>query len=214
MTEDRQRLRWRSRRGLLELELLLRPYVEAELAGLGAEDVRAYDRLLERDDFSKRYKAGEPIAVHELLYPLVQGYDSVCLECDVEMGGTDQKFNLLVGRTLQQQSGQAPQIIITLPLLEGLDGVNKMGKSLGNYVGITEPPDEMFGKLMSVSDELMWRYFELLSFEPLSTIESWKREVSEGANPRDIKFRLCDEIITRFHDAAAAKRAVKRRVSV
>jgi tyrosyl-tRNA synthetase len=161
-------------------------------------------RMLERDDFEKRYKAGEPIAVHEFLYPLAQGYDSVCLEADVEMGGTDQKFNLLVGRTLQQQSGQAPQVIITLPLLEGLDGVQKMSKSLDNYVGITEPPEEMFGKLMSISDELMWRYFDLLSFRSNEEIAQFKADAAAGANPRDIKFLLCEEIVERFHDRGAA----------
>ncbi|MEJ2535165.1 MAG: tyrosine--tRNA ligase [Gammaproteobacteria bacterium] len=161
-------------------------------------------RMLERDDFEKRYKAGEPIAVHEFLYPLAQGYDSVCLEADVEMGGTDQKFNLLVGRTLQQQSGQAPQVIITLPLLEGLDGVQKMSKSLDNYVGITEPPEEMFGKLMSISDELMWRYFDLLSFRSNEEIAQFKEDAAAGANPRDIKFLLCEEIVERFHDRGAA----------
>jgi tyrosyl-tRNA synthetase len=161
-------------------------------------------RMLERDDFSQRYKTGQPIAVHELLYPLAQGYDSVCLECDVEMGGTDQKFNLLVGRTLQQQYGQEPQVIITLPLLEGLDGVQKMSKSLNNYVGITDTPDEMFGKLMSISDELMWRYFDLLSFRTNDEIADFRQQVADGANPRDIKFLLCEEIVERFHDRAAA----------
>ncbi|MEE4175041.1 MAG: tyrosine--tRNA ligase [Xanthomonadales bacterium] len=164
-------------------------------------------RMLERDDFEKRYRSGEPIAVHEFLYPLAQGYDSVCLEADVEMGGTDQKFNLLVGRTLQQQYGQAPQVIITLPLLEGLDGVQKMSKSLGNYVGITDAPDEMFGKLMSISDDLMWRYFDLLSFRPNEELEALKQRVAEGENPRDIKFLLCEEIVERFHDRAAADAA-------
>ncbi len=164
-------------------------------------------RMLERDDFEHRFKSGQPIAIHELLYPLAQGYDSVMLEADVEMGGTDQKFNLLVGRHLQQHFGQAPQITITLPLLEGTDGVQKMSKSLGNYVGITEPPDEMFGKLMSISDELMWRYFELLSFRRTAEIEAFKAEVGGGANPRDIKFLLCEELIERFHDRAAAVQA-------
>jgi tyrosyl-tRNA synthetase len=161
-------------------------------------------RMLERDDFEKRYRSGEPIAVHEFLYPLAQGYDSVCLEADVEMGGTDQKFNLLVGRHLQQQYGQPPQVIITLPLLEGLDGVQKMSKSLDNYVGITDAPDEMFGKLMSISDDLMWRYFDLLSFRPNEELEALKQRVADGENPRDIKFLLCEEIVERFHDAAAA----------
>ncbi len=164
-------------------------------------------RMLERDDFEKRYKGGEPIAVHEFLYPLAQGYDSVALEADVEMGGTDQKFNLLVGRHLQQQSGQKPQIIITLPLLEGLDGVQKMSKSLGNYVGITDAPDDMFGKLMSISDELMWRYFDLLSFRSNAELEDLRARVAAGDNPRDIKFLLCEELVTRFHDAPAAERA-------
>ncbi len=161
-------------------------------------------RMLERDDFEKRYRSGEPIAVHEFLYPLAQGYDSVCLEADVEMGGTDQKFNLLVGRHLQQQYGQAPQIIITLPLLEGLDGVQKMSKSLDNYVGITDAPDEMFGKLMSISDDLMWRYFDLLSFRPNEELEAFRQRVADGENPRDIKFLLCEEIVERFHDRDAA----------
>ena len=161
-------------------------------------------RMLERDDFKKRFAENQPIAIHEFLYPLAQGYDSVALECDVEMGGTDQKFNLHVGRQLQQQYGQKPQIIITLPLLEGLDGVQKMSKSLGNYVGITEAPGEMFGKLMSISDELMWRYFDLLSFCSNEEIASLKADVGGGRNPRDVKFLLCEEIIERFHDRDAA----------
>jgi tyrosyl-tRNA synthetase len=164
-------------------------------------------RMLERDDFAKRYADGRAISIHEFLYPLVQGYDSVALEADVEMGGTDQKFNLLVGRHLQEIYGQEPQVVITMPLLEGLDGVNKMSKSLGNYVGIAEPPEVMFGKLMSISDELMWRYFELLSFRPLGDIEALKRAAAEGRNPRDIKFELAQEIVARFHDGAAAERA-------
>ena len=164
-------------------------------------------RMLERDDFENRYKQGEPIAVHEFLYPLAQGYDSVCLEADVEMGGTDQKFNLLVGRHLQQQYGQKPQVIITLPLLEGLDGVQKMSKSLDNYVGITDAPDEMFGKLMSISDDLMWRYFDLLSFRPTAELDEFRARVADGENPRDIKFLLCEEIVERFHDRAAADAA-------
>jgi tyrosyl-tRNA synthetase len=164
-------------------------------------------RMLERDDFAKRYADGRPIAIHEFLYPLVQGYDSVALQADVEMGGTDQKFNLLVGRHLQETYGQEPQVVITVPLLEGLDGVNKMSKSLGNYVGIAEPPEVMFGKLMSISDELMWRYFELLSFRPLAELELLKRAAAEGRNPRDIKFELGREIVARFHDAGAAERA-------
>jgi tyrosyl-tRNA synthetase len=161
-------------------------------------------RMLERDDFENRYRTGQPISLHEFLYPLAQGYDSVMLECDVEMGGTDQKFNLLVGRHLQQQYGQPQQVIITLPLLEGLDGVQKMSKSLDNYVGITEAPDEMFGKLMSISDELMLRYFDLLSFRSNEELAGFRQQVEEGANPRDIKFLLCEEIIARFHDEAAA----------
>jgi len=164
-------------------------------------------RMLERDDFHKRYKAGKPISIHEFLYPLVQGYDSVALKADVELGGTDQKFNLLLGRQLQQAYGQPQQIVMTMPLLEGLDGVNKMSKSLGNYVGIAEPPAEMFGKLMSISDELMWRYFELLSARPLTEIEGLKHRVLDGENPRDVKFLLAEEIITRFHDQGAAERA-------
>ena len=164
-------------------------------------------RMLERDDFSKRYAAGQPIAIHEFLYPLIQGYDSVALQSDVELGGTDQKFNLLMGRQLQEQHGQEPQIVITMPILEGLDGVQKMSKSLGNYIGITDAPDEMFGKIMSISDDLMWRYFELLSFRPMQEIDGFRKQVDEGANPRDIKFLLAEEIIARFHDIAAAKKA-------
>jgi tyrosyl-tRNA synthetase len=165
-------------------------------------------RMLERDDFHKRYKAGKPISIHEFLYPLVQGYDSVALQADVELGGTDQKFNLLVGRQLQQMYGQVPQIVMTMPLLQGLDGVNKMSKSLGNYVGIAEPPLEMFGKIMSISDELMWRYFELLSAKSLSDLQQLRDEAAAGRNPRDIKFLLAAELVTRFHDAAAAERAL------
>ncbi|MFT5135273.1 MAG: tyrosyl-tRNA synthetase [Arenicella sp.] len=164
-------------------------------------------RMLERDDFSKRYTAHQPIAIHEFLYPLVQGYDSVALESDIELGGTDQKFNLLVGRDMQKAYGKAQQAILTVPLLEGLDGVQKMSKSLGNYIGITDAPNEMFGKLMSISDELMWRYFELLSFRPWSEIEGFQSAISEGANPRDIKFLLCEEIISRFHTIAEAESA-------
>ena len=156
-------------------------------------------RMLERDDFAKRYQGGQPIAIHEFLYPLAQGYDSVALKADVELGGTDQKFNLLVGRELQRHYGQEPQCILTLPLLEGLDGVNKMSKSLDNYVGITEPPNEMFGKLMSISDELMWRYYELLSFRPVDEIAKLKRECADGRNPRDAKVALAQEIVARFH---------------
>jgi tyrosyl-tRNA synthetase len=161
-------------------------------------------RMLERDDFSKRYKSGQPIAIHEFLYPLIQGYDSVAMKADVELGGTDQKFNLLVGRELQKLNGQAPQVVITMPLLEGTDGVNKMSKSLGNYIGIDEAPDEMFGKLMSISDTLMWRYFELLSFEHADKIAMLKRSADEGANPRDIKFELAREIVSRFHGGPKA----------
>jgi tyrosyl-tRNA synthetase len=164
-------------------------------------------RILERDDFSKRYKGGQPIAIHEFLYPLVQGYDSVALKADVELGGTDQKFNLLVGRTLQETAGQEPQVVLTMPLLEGLDGVQKMSKSLGNYIGIADLPDDMFGKLMSISDTLMWRYFELLSFRPLMEIETLKRMMSEGRNPRDIKFELGVELVDRFHGAGSGARA-------
>ena len=166
-------------------------------------------RMLERDDFGKRYKGGQPIAIHEFLYPLVQGYDSVALEADVELGGTDQKFNLLVGRELQRDAGQDPQSILTMPLLEGLDGVNKMSKSLNNYIGIEDEPPDMFGKLMSISDELMWRYIELLSFESLTKVDLWKTEVKEGRNPRDIKVMFAQEIVTRFHDDAAATHALQ-----
>jgi len=164
-------------------------------------------RMLERDDFSKRYRGNQPIAIHEFLYPLVQGYDSVALKADVELGGTDQKFNLLMGRELQKHHGQAPQCILTMPLLEGLDGVNKMSKSLGNYVGIQEAPNEIFGKLMSVSDELMWRYLELLSFEPLEKIKAKRAAVNEGSNPRDVKFEFAQEIVERFHGRNAAQLA-------
>jgi tyrosyl-tRNA synthetase len=166
-------------------------------------------RMLERDDFEKRYKSGQPIAIHEFLYPLVQGYDSVALKADVELGGTDQKFNLLVGRHLQQQAGQEPQVVITLPLLEGLDGVQKMSKSLGNYIGINEPPAEIFGKVMSISDELMWRYFDLLSFRPTAELEALEQQVAAGRNPRDVKFELAQELIERFHDKAAADAALQ-----
>lgn len=164
-------------------------------------------RMLERDDFSKRYKGGQPIAIHEFLYPLVQGYDSVALHADVELGGTDQKFNLLMGRHLQEVYGQEPQVVLTMPLLEGLDGVNKMSKSLGNYIGITDAPDEMFGKLMSISDELMWRYFDLLSFRSNSELAALKQEVATGKNPRDAKFELGIELVSRFHGAGAGERA-------
>jgi len=164
-------------------------------------------RMLERDDFAKRYAGGQPISIHEFLYPLVQGYDSVALRADVELGGTDQKFNLLVGRQLQQDFGQEPQVILTTPLLEGLDGVQKMSKSLDNYVGITDAPDEMFGKLMSISDDLMWRYFDVLSFRSLEEIGTLRRQVEDGLNPRDAKFELAREIVGRFHDTAAAEKA-------
>ena len=180
---------------------------------LGAEGIirlaakYTVSQLLERDDFSRRFREEKPIAVHELLYPLVQGYDSVAMKADVELGGTDQKFNLLVGRELQRAWGQEPQVILTMPLLEGLDGKEKMSKSLGNYVGIAEPPQEIFGKLMSISDELMWRYIELLSFEPLATVRQWKDQVAQGGNPRDVKVRFAKEIVARFHGVEAARRA-------
>jgi tyrosyl-tRNA synthetase len=164
-------------------------------------------RMLERDDFSKRYKSNQPISIHEFLYPLVQGWDSVEMQADVELGGTDQKFNLLVGRELMKAEGMEPQVILTMPILEGLDGVQKMSKSLDNYIGIEDAPNEMFGKIMSVSDELMWRYFELLSFRPMNEIEQFQLDVGAGTNPRDIKFLLAEEIITRFHSAAAATSA-------
>jgi tyrosyl-tRNA synthetase len=166
-------------------------------------------RMLERDDFSKRYKNGQPIAVHEFLYPLVQGYDSVALQADVELGGTDQKFNLLVGRQLQEAYGQEPQVVLTMPLLEGLDGVNKMSKSLGNYIGVTETPDSMFGKIMSISDELMWRYFDLLSFRSNTELAKFRQEVADGRNPMELKIALALEITARFHDSAAASHALE-----
>ena len=164
-------------------------------------------RMLERDDFDKRYKSNQPISIHEFLYPLIQGYDSVELDADVELGGTDQKFNLLVGRQLQEVYGKSPQVVITMPILEGLDGNQKMSKSLGNYIGIDEPAKEIFGKIMSVSDNLMWRYFELLSFKEPNEIDQYKKQIKSGANPRDIKFELAAEIITRFHDAKSAENA-------
>jgi len=164
-------------------------------------------RMLERDDFNKRYTNGQPISIHEFLYPIVQGYDSVALRADVELGGTDQKFNLLVGRQLQQDYGQEPQVVMTMPLLEGLDGVQKMSKSLDNYVGITDAPGEMFGKIMSISDDLMWRYFELLSFRTLEDIAGLRNRVGDGMNPRDAKFELALELVERFHDAKAAAAA-------
>ena len=166
-------------------------------------------RMLERDDFSKRYKNNQSISIHEFLYPLVQGYDSVAMKADVELGGTDQKFNLLVGRELQRSEGMSPQVILTMPILEGLDGVQKMSKSLNNYIGINDDPKEMFGKIMSVNDELMWRYFELLSFKPMVEIEELKAEVERGKNPRDVKFILADELITRFHSKEDADNAQK-----
>lgn len=165
-------------------------------------------RMLERDDFGKRYKNNQPIAIHEFIYPLVQGYDSVVLKADMELGGTDQKFNLLMGRELQKHYGQPAQCVLTMPLLIGLDGTNKMSKSLGNYVGITEPPQEIFGKLMSVSDELMWRYLELLSFESMNTIAQWRAEVEQGRNPRDVKVLLAQEMVTRFHSRVVAKQVL------
>ena len=164
-------------------------------------------RMLEREDFSRRYRSGQPIALHEFLYPLVQGYDSVALQADLELGGTDQKFNLLMGRELQKHYGQSPQCILTMPLLEGTDGVNKMSKSMNNFIVVQEPPQEQFGKLMSISDTLMWRYLDLLSFEPLDTLRRWKKEVQDGRNPRDIKVLLAGEIVARFHGHAAAKQA-------
>ena len=178
----------------------------AEMIKLAATHTVA--RMLERDDFGKRYRSNQPIAIHEFLYPLVQGYDSVALKADLELGGTDQKFNLLMGRELQKQNGQPPQCVLMMPLLEGLDGVNKMSKSLGNYIGITESPNEIFGKLMSISDTLMWRYIELLSFESLATVKQWKTEVEGGRNPRDIKVGFAQEIVARFHGQPAAVAAL------
>ena len=177
----------------------------AELIQLASRHTVA--RMLERDDFHKRYSAGQPIAIHEFLYPLIQGYDSVAMRADVELGGTDQKFNLLVGRELQKQYGQEPQVVLTMPILEGLDGVQKMSKSLNNYIGISEPAEEMFGKVMSISDDLMWRYFELLSFRPMAEIEGFRGQIAEGVNPRDIKFLLGEELVARFHGQADAARA-------
>jgi len=164
-------------------------------------------RMLERDDFSKRYKSGQAIAIHEFLYPLIQGWDSVALKADVELGGTDQKFNLLMGRQLMEQEGLEPQVVLTMPILEGLDGVQKMSKSLNNYIGVNDPPEEMFGKVMSVSDDLMWRYFELLSFRSISEIKGFREQIAAGINPRDIKFLLGEELVARFHDEAAAVHA-------
>jgi tyrosyl-tRNA synthetase len=179
----------------------------AELIQLAAKNTVA--RMLERDDFNKRFKNNQSIAIHEFLYPLIQGYDSVAMKADIELGGTDQKFNLLMGRQLQEVFGQKPQVVMTMPILEGLDGVQKMSKSLNNYIGIADAPDEMFGKIMSISDELMWRYFELLSFRPMSEIAAWNSECQNGANPRDYKFKLAQEIIARFHDEAAAIKALE-----
>jgi tyrosyl-tRNA synthetase len=184
----------------------MEPLGAAGMIRLAAQHTVA--RMLERDDFGKRYRGNQPIAVHEFLYPLCQGYDSVAMRADVELGGTDQKFNLLVGRELQKHAGQAPQVILMMPLLEGLDGVNKMSKSLGNYVGIAEAPQEIFGKLMSVSDELMWRYFDLLSFRSTEAIAGLKKEAADGRNPRDIKVLLAQEIVERFHDRRAADDAL------
>ncbi len=194
---DRTRLEFNSR--------WMTDLTAADLIQLAAKHTVA--RMLERDDFRTRYQSNKAIAIHEFLYPLVQGYDSVALEADVELGGTDQKFNLLVGRQLQQAYGQPPQVVLTMPLLEGLDGVNKMSKSLDNAIGIAEPPGEMFGKLMSISDDLMWRYLELLSFRPLDEIQGFKRQVVDGENPRDIKYLLAEELVTRFHDKDAADKA-------
>ena len=187
------------------------PMSAADLVKLASHHTVA--RMLERDDFNKRYKSGQSISIHEFLYPIVQGYDSVALVADVELGGTDQKFNLLVGRQLQQDYGQEPQVVMTTPLLEGLDGVNKMSKSLDNYIGITDKPDEMFGKVMSVSDDLMWRYYEVLSFRKLGDIDSLKSRVAAGGNPRDAKFELAMELVERFYDNNAAKAAKDEFVS-
>ncbi|MCK5725966.1 MAG: tyrosine--tRNA ligase [Thiotrichaceae bacterium] len=179
----------------------------ADLIQLAAKHTVA--RMLERDDFTKRYQSGKPIAIHEFLYPLIQGYDSVAMKADMEIGGTDQKFNLLVGRELQKHYGMEQQVVLTMPILEGLDGVQKMSKSLNNYIGITDAPDDMFGKIMSISDDLMWRYFELLSFKSMDTISGWKDDVANGTNPRDIKFKLASEIIERFHNLDAAEQSQK-----
>ncbi|WP_408606516.1 tyrosine--tRNA ligase [Methylomonas lenta] len=179
----------------------------AEMIQLAAKHTVA--RMLERDDFHKRYKGGQPIAIHEFLYPLIQGYDSVVMKADVELGGTDQKFNLLMGRHLQEVYGQKPQVVLTMPILEGLDGVQKMSKSLNNYIGISDKPDEMFGKIMSISDDLMWRYFELLSFRSMTEIELWRKECQSGANPRNYKVKLGQELVARFHDDQAAINALE-----
>lgn len=183
----------------------LEPLGAAGMIRLASQQTVA--RMMERDDFKKRYASGQSIAIHEFMYPLLQGYDSVALESDVELGGTDQKFNLLMGRELQKSAGQKPQTVIMMPLLEGLDGVKKMSKSAHNYIGVSEPAGEMFGKIMSISDDLMWRYFELLSFRPLTEIEQFKSDVEAGTNPRDVKIALAKEIIARFHDDAAAEAA-------
>lgn len=183
----------------------------AQIIQLAAKSTVA--RMLERDDFSKRYKAGQSIAIHEFLYPLIQGYDSVALKSDVELGGTDQKFNLLMGRQLQEVHGQEPQVVLTMPILEGLDGVQKMSKSLGNYIGVSDEPNDMFGKVMSVSDDLMWRYFELLSFRPEEEVEGFRVQIAAGANPRDIKFKLGQELVSRFHGEDAAEKALADFVS-
>lgn len=180
-------------------------YSSADMIKLAASSTVA--RMLERDDFSKRYTGGQPIAIHEFLYPLIQGHDSVVMKADVELGGTDQKFNLLMGRQLQEQAGQKPQCVLTMPILEGLDGVQKMSKSLNNYIGIEDAPKDMFGKIMSISDDLMWRYFELLSFRPMSEIEDFRKDMAAGKNPRDIKFLLAEEIIARFHSEEEATAA-------
>ncbi len=204
---------------ILEPEKTLVMFNSSWMNGMSAADLiqlaarHTVARMLEREDFHKRYRGGTAIAIHEFLYPLIQGYDSVAMKADVELGGTDQKFNLLVGRELQKQYGQPPQVVITMPILEGLDGVQKMSKSLGNYIGINEPPDDMFGKLMSVSDALMWRYLELLSFRPMSEIARWRKQVAEGANPRDIKIRLAEELVGRFHGSEAAVKAHEAFVS-
>lgn len=179
----------------------------AEMIQLAAKHTVA--RMLEREDFHKRYKGGQPIAIHEFLYPLIQGYDSVVMKADVELGGTDQKFNLLMGRHLQESNGQKPQVVLTMPILEGLDGVQKMSKSLNNYIGIADAPDDMFGKIMSISDDLMWRYFELLSFKPMAEIEKWRQECQVGANPRNYKVSLGQEIVARFHGGEAAAKALE-----
>jgi tyrosyl-tRNA synthetase len=198
---------------ILDPEKTLVVFNSSWMGGMNAADMiqlaakHTVARMLERDDFSKRYKGGQPIAIHEFMYPLVQGYDSVALKADVELGGTDQKFNLLVGRQLQEAYGQEPQVVLTMPILEGLDGVQKMSKSLGNYIGIEDPPEDMFGKIMSISDDLMWRYFELLSFRPLAEIQGFRDDIAAGGNPRDVKFRLGEELVGRFHGAAAAARA-------